>query len=191
MRIAIFGGSFNPIHTGHAMIASAVAQSGLVDEVWIMVSPQNPLKAGQELMPEEKRLEMARLVAEDCPGVVASDFEFGMSRPSYTYKTLLALKEKYPEDDFFILIGSDNWQKFGQWRNSREIIEEFGVLIYERPDYPMTGQELPEGVRIVKDVPMALISSTYVRKQISENRNISFIVPDKVRDYLLVEGLKG
>jgi len=186
MRIAVFGGSFNPIHTGHAMIAMTAAEESDIDEVWLMVSPRNPLKEESSLMDERERLHMARLVARECKGVEASDFEFGLPRPSYTYKTLCALREKYPEHDFRLLIGSDNWIGFEKWRDPEKIISEFGVIIYQRPDCKAEGP-FPVGVRLLENVPMMMISSSYIRERIVEGKPIRFLVPDSVADYLKKE----
>lgn len=179
MNIAVFGGSFNPVHTGHAMIASAVAQQHGVDEVWMMVSPQNPLKPDKEMMPEEERLKLVKLVAEECPGVVASDFEFNLPRPSFTYNTLCRLRETYPQHNFRLLIGSDNWNIFNRWKESEKIISEFGVIIYQRPDAP-AAPPFPDNVSLLKDVPMMMISSTYIRERIKKGYDVRFLLPDVV-----------
>lgn len=183
MNVVVFGGSFNPVHTGHAMIASVVASLKEVDEVWMMVSPQNPLKENAELMDENVRLNLVSKIAEITPGVKASDFEFHLPRPSYTYKTLSSLKERYPDNNFQLLIGSDNWKDFSRWRDTDKIIKEFGVLIYQRPDCPVTGP-YPEGVRVLENVPMILLSSTYIRKLLKEGEEIRFMVPDIIYDQL-------
>ena len=110
MNIAVYSGSFDPIHTGHAMLASYCAQyCDGIDQVWLMVSPQNPLKPVTTTAGERQRLDMARLVAEGCNGVYASDFETGLPRPSYTYHTLCALRRQMPQHHFRLMIGSDNW----------------------------------------------------------------------------------
>lgn len=179
MRVAVFGGSFNPIHTGHALIASSVAESGEADEVWLMVSPQNPLKQDRMLMPEIVRFRLAAKVTEMCKGVKASDFEFHLPRPSYTYNTLCKLKENFPEDQFILLIGSDNWKIFDKWMNSDKIISEFGVLIYQRPDDPATGP-FPEGVKVIDNVPQMLVSSTLIRERLKKGKDIRFLVPDVI-----------
>lgn len=179
MRIAVFGGSFNPVHTGHAIIASSVAALMEIDEVWMMVSPQNPLKADRQLMPEKERLGLVRLVADECQGVVASDFEFSLPRPSFTYNTLCRLRERFPEHDFSILIGSDNWKEFHRWRDADRIISEFGVIIYQRPD-AIVAPPFPNGVILLEGLPMMMISSTYIRELMAEGRDFRFLVPDVV-----------
>lgn len=183
MKIAIFGGSFDPIHTGHAMMANFLSGLPCIDQVWIMVSPRNPLKENGPVADEAARLEMARLVAEDCASAEVSDFETRLPVPSYTIDTLRALRDAYPRHQFKWVIGSDNWEIISQWRESESILREFGVLVYERPGYPVTGQ-LPQGVELIKDAPLALISSTFIRQSIKESKNLNFFVPDKVLKYI-------
>lgn len=183
MKIGIFGGSFDPIHSGHAMLANYMAQWTDLDEVWLMVSPRNPLKPEGMVASEEQRLDMARLVAGKCRGVVASDFEFSLPRPSYTYLSLCRLREAYPQHQFSLIIGSDNWKIFSSWRNPDRIINEFGVLIYQRPGQEVD-EELPAGVRLVADAPQQLISSTFIRKSIKENKNLNFFLPPEVFEYI-------
>lgn len=183
MKIVVFGGSFNPIHVGHAIMASTVAAMPDVDEVWMMVSPQNPFKVNSHLMPEDFRLKLARLAMQDCEGVKVSDFEFHLERPSYTYKTLKALQSKYPEHSFRILIGSDNWQLFHNWRDADKIISEFGIVIYQRPDCKVEGP-FPKNVRLLENVPLVMLSSTYIREKLGNGESIDFLVPEKIKKEL-------
>lgn len=173
---AVYGGSFDPPHTGHGIVANYTAQWGGVDEVWLMVSPLNPLKAGTHPAAETLRLEMARELAGECSGVVASDFEFSLPRPSYTYRTLSALRDRYPGRRFKLLIGSDNWEEFCHWRDPDKIIGEFGVIVYPRPGYPRPAS-LPEGVEWLDDAPQVVMSSTFVRRAAAEGRNLAHFVP--------------
>ncbi len=200
-RIAIYGGTFDPVHVGHGLVASSVLRAGLADEVWLMVSPRNPLKQGRELSPEETRLAMARLAAQRMPGLKASDFEFSLPRPSYTAFTLKRLREAYPDCDFRILIGSDNWLLFDHWKEPRQIIADFGVIVYPRPDAPV-----PEGFRPLRDmpegwqkkveflpgeIPEARISSTYIRQTAAQGKSLAFLVEKEVEEMILREGLYG
>ncbi|MDE5793141.1 MAG: nicotinate (nicotinamide) nucleotide adenylyltransferase, partial [Muribaculaceae bacterium] len=134
MNIGIFGGSFDPIHEGHVNLAKYILDHTDLDEVWLMVSPRNPLKDHGPIATDRQRLEMARLAVKDIPGLQVSDFEFHLPIPSYTYKTLTELKKSYPEHDFRLIIGGDNWADFNRWRNPEEIISDFGVIIYPRPN---------------------------------------------------------
>lgn len=186
--VGIYGGSFDPIHTGHAIVASYVAQWGGVDEVWLMVSPHNPLKRGRVPSDVEMRLDMARLVAERCTGVRVSDFELTMPVPSYTYDTLSALSEKYPDIRFCIIIGADNWDSFRYWRDYRKIIDEFGVIVYPRPGSSAPNREV-EGVTFLQDAPVMKISSTFIREALAEGYNVNFMLPHEVADYVKTHSL--
>ena len=183
MKIGVYSGSFDPIHTGHAMVANYVAQWGGVDEVWLMVSRQNPLKEGRKPLSDRHRLAMARLVAEECEGVVASDFEMHLPLPSYTYVTLTKLRATYPEHDFTLIIGSDNWVDFGRWRDADKIIRDFGLLIYPRPGYEVPNLT-PAGVKVLGSGPTSFISSTFFRDALHEGRNVKFFVPLNVAAYI-------
>ena len=131
-RIGIFGGSFNPIHLGHTALASYICEQGMVDEVWLMVSPQNPLKRDHTLLDENERLAMARLATAPYPMLKACDFEFTLPRPSYTYHTLQALRTAYPDCEFILIIGEDNWQCFNRWYRGEDIARETPIIIYPR-----------------------------------------------------------
>lgn len=188
MKVGIYSGSFDPIHTGHAMVANYCAQWGGVDEVWLLVSRLNPLKEGAEPTDGHHRLRMAELVAESCRGVKASGFELTLPLPSYTYVTLCRLRERYPADDFTLIIGSDNWANFGRWRDAHRIIKEFGLIIYPRPGFDVPDAP-PAGVEVLGNGPTAFISSTFVREAVADARNINFFVPPAVADYIYRHGL--
>lgn len=183
MTIGIYSGSFDPIHTGHAMVANYTGQWGGVDEVWIMVSRLNPLKGGLQPAEDHHRMRMAELVAQGCVGVKASDFELGLPLPSYSYVTLCRLRERYPEHSFKLIIGSDNWVHFGRWRDADKIIKEFGLIIYPRPGYDMPTAP-PEGVSVLRNGPTAHVSSTFVRECVREGGNINYFVPFSVAEYI-------
>lgn len=188
MRIGVYSGSFDPVHTGHAIVANYVAQSGLVDEVWMMVSRLNPLKEGKRPSSDAHRLEMVEIVAGKCRNVRASDFELSLPLPSYTYVTLRELKRTYPDHDFVLIVGSDNWLNIHEWRNPDEIIREFGMIIYPRPGYEISGA-LPRGVRLLRDAPLSLISSTFVRDAAEKGMNLNFFVPCAVADLIKTHSL--
>jgi nicotinate-nucleotide adenylyltransferase len=159
----IYGGSFNPIHVGHICLAKVLADSGLVDEMWLLVSPQNPFKVDEHLLDDEKRLSLTRLAARDVPGVEVCDREFSLPRPSYMYNTLQTLSQEHPEREFVLVIGADNWVRFPYWYHSRDILSSYRIIIYPRPGYVC--ENLPEGVTIV-DTPLIDISSTEIRNRI-------------------------
>lgn len=165
MKIGIYGGSFDPIHNGHVSLARYVLSHTDLDEVRLMVSPLNPLKPQGYVATDAERLEMARLAVRDIPGVEASDFEFSLPIPSFTYNTLCRLRDAYPEHDFRLIIGGDNWASFPRWRNPDEIISEFGVIVYPRPDEDIP--DPPHGVEILRGAPLMDISSTRIRKELN------------------------
>ena len=133
-KVGIFGGSFNPIHLGHTALAAAICDRGLVDEVWFMVSPQNPFKVDEELMDEERRLAMVRLAVVGDERLRASDFEFTLPRPSYTSVTLRALTDAYPDTEFSLIIGEDNWDAFDLWHEADYILTHHPIIVYPRAD---------------------------------------------------------
>ena len=162
-RTGIYGGSFNPIHLGHVCLAKALADSGLVDEMWLLVSPQNPFKVDARLLDDEKRLHLARLAVLDVPGVEVCDREFTLPRPSYMYNTLQALSQEHPDCEFVLVIGADNWERFPNWYRSQDILSDYRIIIYPRPGYTL--QDVPPGVTLA-DTPLIDISSTEIRNRI-------------------------
>ncbi len=170
----IYGGSFNPIHKGHVQLAEALCQNGAVDEVWFLVSPRNPLKqTAKDLLDESDRLALARLATAGHPRFHVSDFEFNLPRPSYTADTLAALRQAYPERQFVLIIGADNWHSFNRWRSPEEILRHHRILIYPRPDYPVDTAMLPPGVTLA-DTPLMDISSTQIRRSIARGEDASY-----------------
>ena len=185
MRIGIFGGSFDPIHTGHAIIAHHIIGSGVIDQLWLMVSPINPLKVGKaRLVSDADRLRMVEMVSRTLDGVETSAFEFTMPRPSYTIDTLNALQAKFPDDEFYLVIGADNWQVFDQWRNSDEILAKYHLLIYPRLGYEV---DIPVALRdrvTLVDAPIIELSSTMVRERLARGLSARYYVPDAVLQYI-------
>ena len=179
--VAIFGGSFDPIHNGHLALAGEVLGRGLAAEVWFMVTPQNPHKQGSALSDEQLRLRMVQLAVEGMDGARACDFEFALPRPSYTLNTLTALDEAYPDCCFSLLIGADNWEKFDRWYKGDEILSHYGIIVYPRgcEDEP----PLPRGVQWL---PAKLydVSSTMVRAAVAAGGDISSLVPPAVAAFI-------
>lgn len=167
MRIGIFGGSFNPIHTGHTRLGQWLVRKNYVDELWFMVSPLNPLKQNStELLPDGLRLQLAQLAVEGKAGLRVSDFEMHLPRPSYMVHTLAQLCQAYPQHEFLLIIGADNWLRFNQWRNSEEIMLHHRLLVYPRPGYALDTASMPQGVSLVA-TPLFNISSTQIRQAIA------------------------
>lgn len=183
MKIGIYGGSFDPIHIGHAIVANYALQWGNLDEVWILVSPHNPLKSDIHAS-DRDRLKMAESVFNGNENINVSDFEFSLPLPSFTYTTLKELKKRYPEHEFSLIIGSDNWKIFNKWANSERIIEEFKVLIYPRPGFELSKSDLSTNVKILDGAPQILMSSTFIREALKNDKNINFFVPESVCQYI-------
>ncbi|MDE7401926.1 MAG: nicotinate (nicotinamide) nucleotide adenylyltransferase [Muribaculaceae bacterium] len=184
MKILVFGGSFDPIHEGHAVVASYASQCGVADEVWLLPNAVNPLKTATQPAPDADRLAMCELIAASLPAVKVCDVEIHNHQPHYTYDTLRKLGAEYPQHEFRLLIGSDNWLIFDKWKNSEKIIAEFAPVIYPRPGYPVVQESLPAGVSILEDAPMVLLSSSFIREWKKSGHSLLYIVPDNVREYI-------
>ncbi len=188
IRTALYGGSFDPIHKGHTSLATEVLNKGFADEVWFMVSPMNPHKQDTQLTDEDKRLDMVRLAIEDEPRFVASDFEFYLPRPSYTINTLNALETAFPQREFQLLMGADNWAKIDKWYKYDEMLARFSFIIYPRKGSVVEQQSLPQNVQWLAS-PLYNISSTDIREKIAEGgSNIEWLNP-KVENYITVNKL--
>lgn len=187
MKIGILGGSFNPIHIGHCILASYICQNTDLDEMWLSVSPQNPFKADRQMLQSEHRLRMVELATECCPALRPCGIELELPLPSYTINTLHVLQERYPGNEFKIIIGSDNWERFGNWKCSQQIMDDFGVIIYPRHGYAIEEPEHPN-VRCI-DAPLIEISSTYIRESIKKGKNMNFFLPEKVYQYITQNNL--
>lgn len=183
MTIAVFSGSFNPVHCGHAMMANFISQFCEVDEVWMMPTPLNPLKTDNPPASFHHRFEMCGIVARKCCNVKVSDFEKDLPQPNYTYRTLCELKKKYPGVKFKLVIGSDNWKVFEKWRDYDKIINEFGLIVYPRPGYEVAGK-LPSNVQLLVNAPVALLSSSFLREAIKSNKNLNYMIDPQVAQYI-------
>lgn len=181
--VGIFGGSYNPVHIGHMMLASYLQQWKYVDEVWLTLSPANPLKDAGALLPDMKRLAMLTLAVGETTGLDICDIELSMPRPSYTINTLDLLAERNPDKRFKLIIGSDNWAIFDRWRDSQRILDEYGVIVYPRPGYPVDRSRIIDGMEYV-DAPLAHISSTFIRNGIAMGRDMKYFLPEGVFKYI-------
>lgn len=183
IKTGIFGGSFNPIHNGHISLAKQIKKIAKLDEIWFVVSPHNPLKDSAELMSDNDRLQMVRLAVEDEPGLVASDCEFKLPRPSYMLHTLQNLSKDFPDREFTLIIGADNWLCFDKWFGYNEILERYKIIVYPREGSKLKAEELPQGVKLV-DTELYNVSSTQIRKMMKEGKSIDKLVPAKVSAYI-------
>ena len=180
MRIGLFGGSFNPIHNAHIALASTICEQARLDEVWFMVSPQNPLKQAEDLLDENERYEMVKLALESEAKILkASNYEFHLERPSYTWKTLRALKNDFPQHEFSLIIGGDNWVRFPRWAHNEEILANHHIYIYPREDSEIDEATLPENVHLIH-TPKINITSTMLREMVRNGKDISAFVPNAV-----------
>jgi len=180
MKIGLFFGSFNPVHIGHCIIASHFVQNTDLDKVWLVVSPQNPFKESASLLNEYHRLHLVKLATEDETNLKASDIEFHLPRPSYTIDTLTYLKEKHPEHEFSVLLGSDGLQNLHKWKNAAVLAKQYRFLVYKRPGFNIINT-LQANMEIAA-APLLEISSTHIREMIKQGKSIRYLVPDKVRE---------
>lgn len=186
-HIALYFGSFNPIHTGHLIIAESVLLQKEIDKVWFVVSPQNPFKKSQGLLNETSRFFLTQLAIENNPLFGASNIEFALPKPSYTIDTLTYLKEKYPTHTFSILMGGDNLEHFEKWKNYESILNNYKIYVYKRPN--AANQNLLNHPNIIiLDVPLIEISSTMIRTRIQNKESIRYLVPDVVREEIEKSG---
>lgn len=184
MTVGIFGGSFNPVHNGHIKIAETILERNLADEVWLTVSPLNPIKKHPEtLLPDVERMEMTRLATEDVSGLKASDIELTLPKPSYTINTLRMLSAMYPDTKFRLIIGSDNMLIFDRWKSHDEILRVYNPIVYPRPGYNCD--------TALKDFPEIEISSTQIRERLKNRQPVDTLLPPKVYQYIKQHNLYG
>ncbi len=176
MKVGLFGGTFDPIHNGHISLAEQFLKELHLDEVWFLVTPQNPWKKDNRLSDDAFRLEVVKKALEGHKGLVASDYEFHLEKPSYSYKTLRHLREDYPETEFTLLIGADNWVKFDHWAEHEEILQNHNIAVYPREGYEVGEATMPEGVALVK-TDLYNVSSTQIREMLSRGEDVSALVP--------------
>jgi nicotinate-nucleotide adenylyltransferase len=182
-RIGIYSGSFNPIHHGHVMLANYLVEFSDLDELWFVVSPQNPLKKKTDLMDDADRLEMVKLAIGNDPWMKASDIEFSMPKPSYTINTLRALSEQYPEDQFVFICGMDSLQNLKSWREYQKILDNYELLVFPREGYDGGDLINYPSVNVLK-TPILEISSTFIRNCIKKGRDVRHFMPEKAFLYL-------
>ncbi len=182
-RTALFFGSFNPIHVGHLIIANTMLQHEDIDEVWLVVSPQNPLKERSSLLADHHRMALVRRALDDNYRLKACDIEMHLPIPSYTVVTLATLQEKHPDHEFSLIMGSDNLETLHRWRNYEHILSHHRIFVYPRPGSEHCPLASHPSVTMV-EVPMMDISSTYIRQQIAAGRDVRYLLTEPVHRYL-------
>lgn len=175
----IFGGSFNPIHNGHIGLADDILHSTRLEEIWFMVSPQNPLKHSSSLLDDEKRYELVQKALHGHRGLSASNHEFSLPKPSYTWETLQSLSAAWRDRRFSLIIGADNWLLFNRWYRHEEILSRFHIYVYPRPGSTIDPLSLPENVTFT-NTRLYDVSSTEVRRRIACGESIDGLVPDAI-----------
>lgn len=185
MHIGLFFGSFNPIHIGHLIIANAMINLTKLDKVWFVVSPQSPFKKKSNLLNEYDRLHLVQVAVEDNDKLKASDFEFSLPKPSFTIDTLVSLKEKYPNDTFSLIMGSDNVINLHKWKNADILTRDYHIYVYERPG--STIESLPKNITLVQ-APLMHVSATYIRNSIKKGQSVRYLVPEKVYEEIEKSG---
>ncbi|MFI5220600.1 MAG: nicotinate (nicotinamide) nucleotide adenylyltransferase [Bacteroidia bacterium] len=184
MKIGLLFGSFNPVHNGHIEIANFMANHTSLHEVWLVVSPQNPLKSFDSLVEDYHRYKMVEMAIENCPKLKASNIEFNLPKPSYTVDTLEHLRKKYPDYEFIVIMGSDLLQDFNKWKKPELILQHHEIFVYPRKNSaPETFNNHPK-IKFI-DAPLIEISSTAIRKSISEKRDVGKLLPEKVFNYIV------
>jgi nicotinate-nucleotide adenylyltransferase len=189
MKIGLFFGSFNPVHTGHLIIANYLVEESDLDELWLVISPHNPFKERNSLADDYVRYEMVLRSVEDHPKLKACNVEFDLPKPSYTIDTLTYLREEHPENEFVLIMGGDNLASLHKWKNYEMILRNFSIYVYKRPDYDLGNLAESSSVKIFEEAPLIEISSTFIRKLIKEGKSIRYWVTEETREIIESTGL--
>lgn len=183
MKIGLYFGTFNPIHIGHMAIANYMVEFTDIEQLWFVVSPQNPLKEQKHLLKDHHRLEMVNRAIDGDKRFRASDIEFKLPRPSYTVNTLACLRDAYPDHEFCLIMGSDNLKHFNNWKDADLILQNHHVLVYPRPGHPVEDQPMHPHIHPVH-APLMEISASFIRRAIEEGKNVSGFIPSRACQYL-------
>jgi len=183
MKIGLYFGTFNPVHIGHLAIANYMVEFTEIQQLWFIISPQNPFKKENQLLKDHHRLQLVRRVIEDDPRFRASGVEFKLPRPSYTIDTLTYLQEDYPDHEFYLIMGSDNLKSIHKWKNAEMILQNYGILVYPRPGFELKRLELHPRIQLV-NAPLMEISASFIRQAIAEGKDIRYFLPSKAYQYL-------
>jgi nicotinate-nucleotide adenylyltransferase len=185
MKIGLYFGTFNPIHVGHLIIANHMAEHADLDQVWMVVTPHNPLKKKSTLLDDYHRLQMVHLATEDFPKIKPSDIEFKLSQPNYTVNTLVHLQEKFPSYEFSLIMGEDNLKSLHKWKNYEAILAHHEIYVYPRLSSEAENLMLKDHPKIhMIDAPVVEISSTFIRDNIKKGKNVQPLLPPKVWEYI-------
>jgi len=184
LKIGLYFGSYNPIHIGHLAIANYMVEFTDIDQLWFVVSPQNPFKKKENLLADYHRLELVNRAIENDERFRASNIEFNLPKPSYTIDTLTYLQERFPDYSFVILMGADNLESFPKWKNFEMIVENYGVVVYPRPGFEMSKVPVHKNITVAEGVPLMEISSSFIRNTIKEGKDIRHFMPQKSWEYL-------
>lgn len=187
MKVGLYFGSFNPVHIGHLIIANHIVEHTNVDQVWLIVSPQNPLKPAASLLNEYQRLHLVQIAVNNNERLKASDIEFKLPKPSYTIDTLIYLEEKYPNHAFSVIMGSDSFTNIGKWKNADVLQENYPLIIYQRPEFRVTSNIESPNITVL-NAPLLDISATSIRQHIKEKKSIRYLVTDDVREEIEKNG---
>jgi len=184
-KVGLFFGTFNPIHTGHLIIANHMAEYSDLEEIWLVVTPHNPHKKKSSLLDNHHRLEMVYKACESYEKLKPSNIEFDLPQPNYTVNTLAHLQEKFPTNDFCLIMGEDNLKSFHKWKNSEVIVENHEIYVYPRIAFGEVAEEYKSHAKITRvNAPIVEISSTFIRKSIKEAKNIRPLLNQKVWEYI-------
>lgn len=184
-KVGLFFGSFNPIHTGHLIIANHLAENSDLDEVWLVVTPHNPLKKKSTLLDNHHRLEMVYRACETYPKLKPNNIEFGLKQPNYTVNTLAHLGEKYPTNEFCLIMGEDNLKSLHKWKNYEVILENHQIYVYPRIAVGIIAERFKDHPKITRvAAPIVEISATFIRKSISKAKNVRPLLAEKVWEYI-------
>lgn len=183
MKIGLFFGTFNPIHNGHLAIANYMAEFTDLEQVWLVVSPHNPLKPIGSLLQDYHRFQLVQTAIGDYKKLKASKVEFSLPKPSYTIHTLTYLKEQYPEHNFVLIMGSDNLSSLHKWKNYELILENYSIYIYPRPNEDGGQFKNHTNVKWIS-APLMEISASFIRKAIKEKKDVRFMMPESVYNYI-------
>ena len=184
MKVGLYFGTFNPIHVGHLIIANHFAEHSDLEEIWCVVTPQNPFKTKQSVLDNHQRLEMVYLATKEYPKIKPSDIEFQLPQPNYTVHSLAYLEEKYPKHEFALIMGEDNLASFPKWKNAEVLLDRYPIYVYPRKIEQSYAAVDSKGTIIKVDAPIIEISSSFIRKSIKSAKNIRPLLPESVWVYL-------